>query len=320
MFGLKINKCINVGWLLLGDINTGSSRIHGINIHNYLISKNIGSRIVQSSKIMTSALTLSIWEQIHAIFSGIDILIFQKVFDNKAIRLANLAKFIGIKTVLIQCDLHETEMANTVDYVVVTSNYLKKHYDNLYGISSIVVEDAIEIDLTKSKQHEVKEDLKLVWVGNKDHWGTLDIVRDVLLNINDDAFSIYTISDHPDADVKWDLSTVTDEILKGDIAIIPTHNTPWYQSKSSNRLTMFMGLGLPVIASNIPSYSELITNNYNGYIATSSSEWKKYLLALKNHDLRTKIGRAAKQDVISKYSMDVIGEKWIELFYKFIRG
>jgi glycosyltransferase involved in cell wall biosynthesis len=302
-----------VGWLLLGDINTGSSRIHGINIHNYLLRQGIKSVIYQTSPTMNSALVLTDKEQSKVISSGADILIFQKVFDDKAIAFAQKARQAGKKTIFLLSDKHETEMINAVDQLVVTSDFLKEYFDSNFGTDAVVIEDAIEVDTSVVKQHGDKERLELVWVGHGDHWKTLDIIHEAMKGFDDPPFILKTISNHPDADIPWNLTTVAKDILAGDIAVIPTLNNDWGKGKSNNRLTMFMALGLPVIASPIPTYAKIVNNGKNGFLAATKEEWMQCLILLKDATLRQKIGTQAKSDVVKAYSIETIGEQWFAL-------
>lgn len=307
------SKQLSVGWLLLGDINTGSSRIHGINIHNYLLRQGIKSAIYQAGPTMNSTLMLTDREQSKVLSSGADILIFQKVFDDKAIAFAQRARKAGKKTIFLLSDKHETKMIGAVDQLVVTSDFLKGYFDNNYGTDAVVIEDAIEVDIGLVKQHSDRERLELIWVGHSDNWDTLGVIRDVLNKLNDKTFTLKTVSNHPEADAKWSLDTVTGEILKSDIAVIPSLGSEWGNAKSNNRLTMFMALGLPVIASPIPTYVKIVNNGKNGFLAATIEEWMRCLTLLKDATLRQAIGTQARGDVVKVYSIDVIGRQWTSL-------
>jgi hypothetical protein len=315
---IKKNK-IKVGWLLLGDKNVASSRIHGLNIHNFLRGeKGIDSRIIQCNPTMCHKLKLPFWKQLLLLVSGYDILIFQKVYDYKALRFVKLSKKCHVKTIFLQSDLIKTDIINLSDYVVVVSDYLRDFCRNKYDINAVVIEDAIEVSQTKFKRHSSKEDLEIVWVGHMDNWDTLEIVYKALEKVQDETFSLKTISNHPNATIKWNLKTVSKEILKSDIAVIPAFKNEWANAKSNNRLTMFMALGLPAIASSVPSYQKLIHNGDNGFIAEGIDDWVKYLLLLKDVNLRKKIGEKARKEVIEKYSIKRIGKQWVLLLWNIV--
>jgi hypothetical protein len=158
----SFGKGLKVGWILLGDTNVGSSRIHGINIHNFLLKNGFDSVICQTNTTMVPYLTLSDKEQSRLLSTGFDILIFQKVFDENAINLAQRAKRKEIKSIFLVSDKIETDMVRAVDQLVVTSEFLQDHYKVNYGIDSVLIEDAIEVGASLVKQHLDKEKLLLI--------------------------------------------------------------------------------------------------------------------------------------------------------------
>lgn len=310
-------KQLKVGWLLLGDRNTGSSRIHGLNIHDYFLQVGIKSEILQTNEVWTRTLTLSKTEQEAVLASDINVLIFQKVFDDGAIRFAENARKKGIKTIFLLSDKHDTPMAGSVDQLVVTSTYLKEYFKDKVQHEPVVIEDAVEWPEKLFKRHCDKKTLELIWVGHRDNWESLDIVHNVLKTLPSGEYSLKTISNHPSADIPWELTTVFKEILTGDIAVIPTLRNEWSMSKSNNRLTMFMALGMPVIASEIPAYSNIVFNGENGFLAEKETDWAYYLQALKDKNLRLTIGKKARQDA-SAYKMSKIGKQWATLLEKLV--
>lgn len=311
-------KAPKIGWILLGDRNVGSSRIHGINIHNFLLKNGIKSFVLQSSSTMRPFLTIPAWKQLLLLTSGYDIFIFQKVHDDKAARFAKLAKKMDIKTVFIQSDMIDTEMVRIVDYLIVTSDYLGKYYNKTYGTDAIVIEDAIEVDKNLVKEHSDKKRIEIVWLGNKDNWKSLEIIYKALEEVNDKSLFLKRISNHPDADVVWSLDRVYQEILTADLAVIPSSTDEWGKAKSNNRLTLFMALGLPVIVSPIPSYKKIIRHGYNGFLAENMNDWVKYLILSKDVNIRRDIGMKAREDVLKEYSIDVIGERWLSLINRIL--
>ena len=250
--------------------------------------------------------------------SGIDILIFQKVFDETAISFAKRAREKGIKTVFVLSDKHDTEMVRVVDLLIVTSDFLKFHFDQNFSTNSIVIEDALEVPRDLYKEHTNNSTLQLVWVGHRDNWQTVEIISDVIANLCSRSLKLKTISNHEKANVQWDINTVFSEILACDIAVIPALDNDWGLSKSNNRLTMFMALGMPVVASMIPSYVPIVKNGNSGFLATSREEWMKYLLELSDVDKRKVIGAKARLDVRDKYSMDTIGASWVSALKQLI--
>jgi hypothetical protein len=123
--------------------------------------------------------------------------------------------------------------------------------------------------------------------------------------------------------VSWDPVTVYEHMKNADIGIIPVDTSPdidselnqpsFWQVKSENRLSMKMCVGLPVIATPIPSYEPLIDQGRNGFLANSLEEWMGCLNTLRNPDLRREIGEQARASVVSRFSMDEQARLLIEV-------
>lgn len=111
----------------------------------------------------------------------------------------------------------------------------------------------------------------------------------------------------------WDPLDVYQIMQRADIGIIPIHTDSEAESaqlpaswkvKSENRLTMKMCVGLPVVATPIPSYLPVINQGKNGFLANSGQEWFEYLQALRDPELRWEIGTSARSSVVEKYSTE----------------
>lgn len=121
-----------------------------------------------------------------------------------------------------------------------------------------------------------------------------------------------TMSEWNGHTVRWRRETWLQEIQKCDIVVcVARHKIQ--SGKSANRAVQAMSMGLPVVASPLPAYLETISHGETGFIANGSEEWERHLLALRDDAaLRKKIGDAAKNSV-ARYSMDKVGENWVDL-------
>ncbi len=121
--------------------------------------------------------------------------------------------------------------------------------------------------------------------------------------------------------VKWEAVGVYEIMRNADIGIIPidTWNDaddnfpPSWKVKSENRLTMKMAVGLPVIATPIPAYEPVIKQGENGFLARSPQEWFESLDALRDPELRYKIGNRARESVLNRYSIEEQAQRLINV-------
>lgn len=108
----------------------------------------------------------------------------------------------------------------------------------------------------------------------------------------------------------WDSAGVYDHLLAADIGIIPVDtgvaddaDTPaaGWRVKSENRLTLKMAVGLPVVATPIPAYEQVIEQGVNGFLARTPKDWQQCLSALRDPGLRRAMGERARASVLERF-------------------
>ena len=128
------------------------------------------------------------------------------------------------------------------------------------------------------------------------------------------GMSLSIITEWADADIPWNKDTYLKDLEQFDILICPTDY--WkHPYKANNKLTQYMSLGKPIVASPMQAYKEVIRNGWNGYLADNLEDWKKYLEFLRDDEkLRQKMGENAKKYVSEKYSVSQTVNTLIEKF------
>jgi hypothetical protein len=219
-------------------------------------------------------------------------------------------------------DLYPNDMLIEVDFVLTPSTCLRETLINS-GIDArrvFCLPDAVEtVPCLRKKYFPRSSDMhattKIVWVGNEGHWPTLDTIRALLdSHPSFKTYKLVTISNHPDADIAWQLDRVWDDIISCDIGVVPVDVTnPRSLVKSNNRATMYMALALPVVCTPISSYAEFIRHGVNGFLATSDSDWVELLYALRDPALRQRIGETAFAFAHAEFSRDMIASKLVSI-------
>ncbi|GEM_PF-763212 len=313
----------SVGWVLFGDENNASSRIQGINIHSYLKGEGWHSVILYKPLVYSPRLLLSRFFRWIILHSGLDILIFQKVYWGGAPSLSKKCRAKGIKTVLLLADLprskDELRMSETYDHLVVVSERLAEELI-ICGIDPLrvsVIDDAIETPPSLCKHYDVnveKTDIRIICVGNPDSLTNLTLVEKALRTPALKNYRLTAITKNDKA-VKWDLKAVWKEILASDIAVVPFNmDSSQHLGKSTNRFTLFKSLGIPMVCSPIPSYEKLIDHRRNAYLARTVDEWVEALLALRDVKVRQQVGLCDRDKILGEYGISAIGGKYKELF------
>lgn len=311
-------KLPSIGWVLCGDDNFGSSRIHGGNVHQYLLSVGVDSRVLSSPAKANYELDLGLIKMVSIAFSRFDVIVFQKVFGYSAIRFSRYLRLLGKRTVLVLCDLQESEMIRAVDHVIVTSEFLANEVRSKYGVSPTVIDDAIEVpsDFSKIEGSGVSRFVpRVVWVGSRDNWSGIAALMELMSNSDlNGRLELITVSDHPDASISWSAEAVIDVCRIVDFAVLPTGRSNWVKSKSTNRLSMFLAMGLPVIAEPIPSYEDLVRKTGGVIWATDNISWLCGIERMLDSQYRADLVGGVNRKVRALLDMSVIGPHWLETF------
>jgi glycosyltransferase involved in cell wall biosynthesis len=157
----------------------------------------------------------------------------------------------------------------------------------------------------------------LGWQGSSTHYDDLWMIRKplkkLLRNYKRVTFQVTGMKpdflvDQPRVEISTSWSKPRDwpktlQALNYDIGIAPVVDRPFNQGKSNIKWQEYSMLEIPTIASKVGEYKS-IEHNVTGLLAYSEDEWYFHLerLVLDN-DLRKTLGKAAKQEIITNYSM-----------------
>lgn len=225
------------------------------------------------------------------------------------------AKDLGKKTILNLCEaLFEfncqdyVDSIESVDMVVCCSKALAdlvQQHTKQANVS--VVADAVECDFNKNCTYSINDNLVVGWIGMGGSSPHAEKLRPLIEKL---GYRLVTIHEHDNADIKWNRDTWEEQLLKCDVAIAPV-DYKLQPAKSNNRLTTYMSLGLPVIASPLPAYLEIIDSN-NGFVAETNQEWELSLRLLKHKEERQRVGQAGKETA-KQFSVENITRQWLSI-------
>ena len=114
----------------------------------------------------------------------------------------------------------------------------------------------------------------------------------------------------------WIAHEAMPQYLKSiDVGLFPVaHVNKFNLSKSPTKLFEYMAMGKPTISSNIGDVSEIIRDAVNGFSANSKEEFIAKMRALiENEELRTRMGRKARETVEKDYSLSIMGKRLHEI-------
>lgn len=310
-----------VTWFISGHRGRASSRLQGYLIHEHLLKIGYPSELFLAPPFNVKDVPWAL-ENLQAVADSVQTsnVVFQKLYGERTEHLISLLRAKGIKTIFVECDYYpDRKTPYHCDVIMVTSEFLYEEFSK-NGAECALISDPIEEIISYEamiKRFDEKrngEGVKLVWIGHRQNWQTLKPIRDLLTKPEFNDYQLITISSHEDADFQWQLNTVGDLITQGDIGIVPAGSDIRYQAKSNNRLTLFMALGLPVIADCIPSYEKIVKNGQNGFLCQSREDWQFALDYLRNPIHRFDMARNAYKNSVPPFKLERVVKLWLAEF------
>lgn len=243
-----------------------------------------------------------------------DVVVFQKTYIRDFFR--DEASKLTCLTVFDLCDpewlTHDEattqkllDMFEYVDVITVPIVPLADWVSEQTKTPVVVIPDRQDMEFhDKTKRWEITpEKPRYVWYGMKGNIPNIMKFKKYLI-----GHELLVISDASEDDFfeesdinvllkKWDLNTVNENIIKGDIVINPKdESNPVNRYKSNNKTTKAMALGMPV--------------------AETENELKNIL---KNLDKLPEIGRKNRREAETKWSMELTAKDWDKLIQNYAK-
>jgi glycosyltransferase involved in cell wall biosynthesis len=278
----------------------------------------------------------------RAVEAACDVVVLQKVHGEQAVELAQNLAARGIRSVFSVCDLVDVPMVQATDATVCVTHYLRSLYPADLQSRIHVVHDGIErpaerktawnaargtrlkplraVVVTSARLDKMPVEMEIpAWLSVRlvgRYSQGLRWLREARWcwakqSPQERRDYLRFLADTRIVCVPWTQDGVYRELNQADIAFIPVNrsipvtqqNIPAWATKSENRLTLMMAMGLPVIATPIPAYEDVLVHGVNGFFARSSEDWRTCLAALRDGELRREMGMKARDSVIRKFSV-----------------
>lgn len=307
-------------WILFGSRATGSSRIHGHQIHEEFLRQQIGSRLLVAppQDVQCYDLPWSNPESLAAspLFQPGDTVIFETVRGERALSFARHLRERGINVCFLECDLYpESQLADLATSLICTSNRLAEELRRRHPQALItMIPDPVEAlldpaDLPLRARNETRG-LRIAWMGQAAHWSTLAPLREIFREPEFKDFEFTTLSNHSQADLLWSSETALSLLRSSDLLVVPVDNSPQALAKSANRVVQGMALGSVVLAGDLPAYQEVIESGTNGYLCRTPDDWRQALRAVRDVAVRRNLIFRAYQSVSGKFSLPHITREY----------
>lgn len=209
-------------------------------------------------------------------------------------------------------------------FVTVGNDYLAE-YAQRFNKNIVVIPTTIDTNyhIPASSQSN-SQNVCIGWTGSvtttkyfKSMFSVLKRIKDTYPNvkfllIGDASF---VIEDLDLQTIPWNFATEITDLQQIDIGIMPLSDDEWAKGKCGFKALQYMAIQIPCVVSPYGVNSEIVEDGVNGFIATNEDEWfEKLSILIENSDLRNRLGKAGRQTVIERYSVDSNKAKWLEVF------
>ena len=235
-----------------------------------------------------------------------------------------------------------SKLVNNVDQITVSTNELKTRFDklnidNVEVIRNYYVNSCLALKPFTFRGNNI---IKIGYFGTLTHQNDLELIHNVILRLKD-IFSkkgitvIFEIAGASiDETSEWfnvakipyypmSLPTFYDWLGKHsnwDIGIIPLVNTEFNKCKSELKYIEFSALGIPVVASDMNVYNEVIEDGVTGFLANTEDEWvNKLSLLIEDPILRNGMVNNAHDDILENYSLKSRVNQWDNIFKRLLK-
>jgi glycosyltransferase involved in cell wall biosynthesis len=166
--------------------------------------------------------------------------------------------------------------------------------------------------------------LVIGWTGTHSTLKYLDQIVPVLAQLEAEGldFEFRVISNQPPAlllrslvFVPWRKDTEIADLLAFHVGLMPLEDDQWAQGKCAFKALQYMALGIPALVSPVGMNTEVVQNDYNGYVCLTTADWEARLRQLlADPSLRQQLGGAARATVVARYSVQANQENFLRLF------
>ena len=209
---------------------------------------------------------------------------------------------------------------------IIAGNAYLASYAKKFNQNTFIIPTTIDTNYHKPKvKGGTKNYITLGWTGSSTtikHFEEIIPVLEKIQNKYDQKVKILLISNKSLKSetislefIPWNKETEIDDLAKIDIGIMPLPDDKWSKGKCGFKGLQYMAMGIPTIMSPVGVNKEIIENVINGYLASTEEEWiEKLSLLIENPELREKTGKAGRQTVIERYSVESQKENYLAVF------
>lgn len=211
------------------------------------------------------------------------------------------------------------------DLVFAGNNYLAE-YAKRFNYNVMVIPTTIDTEhYSKTKKNHGIEKVCIGWSGSVTTIKHFDFIVPVFEKLKakyGDKVYFKVIGDKNYVNEKlnikgiaWNYENEIDELCEFDIGVMPLPDDEWTRGKCGLKGLQFMALEIATVMSPVGVNTEIIKDGVNGFLAAKENEWLENLsLLIDDVDVRKKTGKAGRETVEKKYSVNSQQEIYLKAF------
>jgi len=237
-----------------------------------------------------------------------------------------------------------TDIVNEVDYVTVTSNYLKNaliSYTKKTPDKVVVFPNRIDLDLYKWRSKPVKKStVRIGYFGSSSHFNDLSdkafidgvtrlmeeypnlelLTIGAMLGGLKKKFGQRYINDFGHQNLYTWVGMMKDKLKETDIYAVPLVDNTYTKSKSSIKFLEMGSTCKPGCWQDIRQYQEVVEHGVNGFLCKTADEWHDNLKKLiDSEELRIEMGQKAFESVRDGWQMSDHVKEYVDFFTKIMK-
>jgi glycosyltransferase involved in cell wall biosynthesis len=213
-------------------------------------------------------------------------------------------------------------MVQSADAVLAGSRFLVKEAETYRDEGVHYVPTVVMAGEYAVKRHPEQDTCLLGWIGSSSTLKYLSDIEEPLREVlKGGNVRAKVIADKP-PEMKmegllfepWRKDKEMAALLSLDVGLMPVRDDIWSRGKCGLKLVQYMAAGLPSVTHPVGVANEMIEEGVNGFLRADSAGWQEALEELsRNRQLRERMGRAAREIVEDRYSLEVWGPRVAEI-------
>lgn len=206
-------------------------------------------------------------------------------------------------------------MARVCDHILAGNGFLLKNAER-FNPAVTPLPTSLDAQRYLADVDKPVKYIDLVWIGSsstrKYLVEVLPALRLAICRVPNLRLKIIADFDLPDAGLpvvaeRWQAATEAHALASSHIGIAPMRDDDWSRGKCALKVLQYMAAGLPVISSDCGTNAEIVEDGINGYLVGTDQAWCDHIVTLANDEtLRTRLGAAGRQKMLSSYSVEPI--------------